>query len=84
MWKKVLQSKPGAKKNLSRHGKFITYGCYRTAEILSAAAMIYQLAMLLNFNDLGPVWASLYNSLTQTTEQNIGEMQGKEKRASKY
>lgn len=65
LWKKVLElkrfnlhSKPGAKSNPSRCGKFLTYGCYRTAEILFAAATNHQLAMFLHFKELGPVWAS--------------------------
>jgi len=72
-----LHSKPGAKNNPARRGKFVTYGCYRTAEILFAAATIHQLAMFLHFRDLGPGWASPYNSGTKTTERIIGEMQGK-------
>lgn len=84
LWKKVLElkklslhSKSGAKHNPARRGKFITYGCYRTAEILFSAATIHQLAMFLHFKPLGPIWASPYNSGTKPTERIIGEMQGK-------
>lgn len=84
LWKKVLElkklilpSKPGAKHNLTKRGKFVTYGCYRTAEILFSAATIHQLAMFLHFKELGPIWASPYNSGTKVTERIIGEMQGK-------
>ena len=84
LWKKVLElkklslhSKPGAKHNPTQRGKFITYGCYRTAEILFSAATVHQLAMFLHFKALGPIWASPYNSGTKTTERIIGEMQGK-------
>lgn len=84
LWKKVLElkklslhSKSGAKHNPARRGKFITYGCYRTAEVLFSAATIHQLAMFLHFKPLGPIWASPYNSGTKPTERIIGEMQGK-------
>ena len=84
LWKKVLElrklclhSRPGAKTDPAKRGKFITYGCHRTAEILFAAATIHQLTMFLHFKDLGPGWASPYSSGTKTTERIIGEMQGK-------
>ena len=84
LWRKVLElkkmplhSKPGAKSDPTKRGKFITYGCYKTAEIHFAAATIHQLAMFLHFKELGPMWASPYNSGTKTTERIIGEMQGK-------
>lgn len=72
-----LHSKPGAKTDPAKQGKFLTYGCYRTAEILFAGATIHQLAMFLHFKELGRGWASPYNSGTKTTERIIGEMQGK-------
>ena len=72
-----LHSKPGAKNDPTKRGKFIMYGCYKTAEILFAAGTVHQLAMFLHFKELGPVWASPYNSGTKTTERIIGEMQGK-------
>ena len=82
LWKKVLKklslhSKSGAKHNPARRGKFITYDCDRTADILFSAATIHQLAMFLHFKSLGSIWASPYNSGTKTTERIIGEMQGK-------
>jgi len=84
LWRKVLElkqmllhSKPNAKIDPTKRGKFITYGCYKTAEILFAAATVHQLAMFLHFKDLGPTWSSPYNSGTKSTERIIGEMQGK-------
>ena len=84
LWRKVLElrklplnSKPGAKKNPSHRGNFITRGCYITAEILFAAATLHQLAMFLHFPDEGEAWASPYNSGTKSTERIIGELQGK-------
>ena len=84
LWRRVLElkkmalhSKPGAKNDPTKRGKFITYGCYKTAEILFAAATVHQLAMFLHFKELGPDCASPYNSDTKATERIIGEMQGK-------
>lgn len=73
----LLHSKPNAKNDPTKRGKFVTYGCYKTAEILCAAATVHQLAMFLHFKDLGPSWASPFNSGTKSTERIIGEMQGK-------
>ena len=73
----ALHSKPGAKNDPTKRGKFITYGCYKTAEILFAAATVHQLAMFLHFKRLGPHWASPYISGTKARERIIGEMQGK-------
>ena len=84
LWRKVLElqrlplnSKPGAKKNPSHRGNFITHGCYITAEILFAAATLHQLAMFLHFPDEGEAWTSPYNSGTKSTEHIISELQGK-------
>ena len=84
LWRKALELKkmrlhslPNARTDPSKRGKYITYGCYKTAEILFAAATVHQLAMFLHFKDLGPTWASPYNSGTKSTERIIGEMQGK-------
>ena len=84
LWKRVLElkkiplhSKPGAKSDPSKRGKFLTNGCYTTAEILFAAATLYQLAMFLHFKELGPSAGSLYNTGTKSTERIISEMQGK-------
>ena len=78
LWSKVLEleqmllhSKPNAKIDPSKRGNFVTYGCYKTAEILFAAATVHQLAMFLHFKDLGPSWASLFNSGTKSTERII-------------
>ena len=72
-----LHSKPGAKNDPTKRGKFITYGCYKTGKILFAAATFHQLATFSHFKELGPDWASPYNSGTKATERIIGEMQGK-------
>ena len=72
-----LHSKSGAKNDPTKRNKFITYGCYKTTEILFAVATVHQLAMFLHFKELRPEWASPYNSGTKATERIIGEMQGK-------
>ena len=84
LWRKVLElkkmllhSKPGAKTDLSKRGKFVTNGCYITAEILFAAATLYQLAMFLHFRDVGLSGSSLFNTGTKSTERIISELQGK-------
>ena len=46
-------------------------------EELFAAATIHQLPMYLPLKDLGPQWASTYNSGTMTTEHLTAEMHGK-------
>ena len=73
----LLHSKPGAKTDLSKHGKFETNGCYITAEILFAAPTLYQLAMLLHFRDVGLSGSSLFNTGTMSTERIISKLQGK-------
>ena len=84
LWRKVaelpklrLHSKPGAKKTLENRGHFVTRGCYLTAEILSAATTLHQLAMFIHFPNEAGAWASPYNSGTKTTERIISELQGK-------
>ena len=72
-----LHSKPGAKSDPAKRGKFLTNGCYTTAEILFSAATLYQLAMFLHFKHLGLSGSSLYNSGTKSTERIISEIQGK-------
>ena len=72
-----LNSKAGAKSDPSKRGKFLTNGCYMTAEILFAAASLYQLAMFLHFKHLGPSASSLYNTGTKSTERIISEIQRK-------
>ena len=73
----LLHSKPGAKTDPSKRGKFVTNGCYITAEILFAAATLYQLAMFLHFRDVGLSGSSLFNTGTKSTERIISELQGK-------
>ena len=84
LWRRVLElkkmllhSKPGAKTDPSKRGKFVTNGCYITAEILFAAATLYQLAMFLHFRDVGLSGSSLFNTGTKSTERIISELQGK-------
>jgi len=84
LWRKVIElqklllhSKPGAKKTPANRGRFVTQGCYLTAEILFAAAISRQLAMFLHFPNKAEAWASPYNSGTKTTERIISELQGK-------
>ena len=69
--------KANAKIDPTNHIQFITFGCYKTAKILLAAAMIHQLAMFLHFKDLGPTWASPYHSATKSTERIVEKLQGK-------
>ena len=75
--KKPLHSKPGAKSDPAKRGKFLTSGCYTTAEILFSAVTLYQLAMFLHFKHLGLSGSSLYNTGTKSTERIISELQGK-------
>lgn len=84
LWKRVLEikkmplhSKRGAKLDPTKHGKFLTHGCYTTAEILFSAATLYQLAMFLHFKHLGISGSSLFNTGTKSTERIISEIQGK-------
>ena len=81
LWRRVLElkemllhSKPGAKTDPSKHGKFMTNGCYITTEILFEAATLYPLAMFLHFRDVG---LSLFNTVTKSTVQIISEPQVK-------
>ena len=55
----------------------MTNGCYISAEILFAAATLYQLAMFLHFRDVGLSGSSLFNTGTKSTERIISELQGK-------
>ncbi|KAL9977299.1 hypothetical protein ACROYT_G014689 [Oculina patagonica] len=75
--KRLLHSKPGAKKIPANRGHYITRGCYLTAEVLFAAATLHQLAMFLHFPNEAEAWASPHNSGTKTTERIISELQGK-------
>ena len=84
LWKKVLELKKlrlraakGAKTDSSKRGHFLTYGCETTAEVLFAAATLYNLALFLHFPHLGPYWSSLFNAGTRATERMISELQGK-------
>ena len=84
LWRKVLQLKAlkihagkGASENPHKRGKFITSGCYDTAEVLFAAAVCHMLAMYAHFKTLGPEFSAPYKSGTKTTERIISELQGK-------
>lgn len=70
LWRRVLElqkmllhSKPGAKTDPSKPGKFVTNGCYISAKILFAAATLYQLAVFLHFRDVGLFGGSLSSIL---------------------
>ena len=84
LWRKILEVKKmrlHSGKNASqfpeKRGKFITVGCFKTAEILFAAATNHMLAMFVHFKGLGPENSSPYKSGTKTTERIISELQGK-------
>ncbi|XP_066933436.1 uncharacterized protein [Clytia hemisphaerica] len=75
--KKRLNATSGAAKNPSKRGMFLTYGCYKTAEILFTAATCHMLAIFAHFNHLGPSALSPFKCGTKTTERIISELQGK-------
>ena len=84
LWKKVLELKKlrlratkGAKSDPKKRGHFLTYGCETTAEILFAAATLFNLALFLHFPHKGPSWSSPRNAGTRATERMISELQGK-------
>ena len=61
LWKKILEMKKirlhsgqNASQFPEKRGKFITVGCFKTAEILFAAASNHTLAMFVYFKGLGP------------------------------
>ena len=66
-----------ASKYPEKRGKYLTYGCAKTAEIIFAAGTNHLLAMYYHFKDLGPNVSSPYKSGTKTTERIISELQGK-------
>ena len=72
-----LHSKPGAKSDPAKRGRFLTNGCYTTAEVLFSAVTLYQVAMFLHFKHLGLSGISLHNTGTKSTERIISELQGK-------
>lgn len=87
LWKKVLELKKlriratkrakRAKSDPKKRGHFLTYGCETTAEVLFAAATLYNLALFLHFPRQGPSWSSPRNAGTRATERMISELQGK-------
>ena len=84
IWRKILEIRKArlhatkdASKQPERRGRYLTYGCAKTAEILFAAATNNFLAMFAHFKDLGPNVCSPYKSGTKTTERIISELQGK-------
>ena len=84
IWKQILKKKSkrlsaikNAAKDPSKRGKFITYGCAKTAEILFAAGTCHLLAMFAHFKELGTAMLPLSNCGTKTTERIISEIQGK-------
>ena len=72
-----INASKGAAQNPAKRGKFITGGCYKTAEMLFAAATNRMLAMYAHFKNMGPGNSSPYKSGTKTTERIISELQGK-------
>ena len=69
LWRKILEMKKiclHSGKNASqfseKRGKFITAGCFKTAETLFAAATNYMLAMFAHFKGLGPENSSPFKS----------------------
>ena len=81
LWRKILEMKKirlHSGKNAShfpeKRGKFITVGCFKTAEILFAAETNHMLAMFVHFKGLGPENSSPYNSRTKSTERIISEV----------
>ena len=84
LWRKILEVKKmrlHSGKYVSqfpeKRGKFITVGCFKTAEILFAAATNHMLAMFAHFKGLDPDNSSPYKSGTKTTERIISELQDK-------
>ena len=72
-----LHSGKNASQFPEERGKFVTVGCFKTAEILFAAATNHMLAMFVHFKGLAPENSSPYKSGTKTTERIISELQGK-------
>ena len=72
-----LHSGKNASQFPEKRGKYITVVCFKTAEILFAAAINHMLAMFAHFKALGPENSSNYKSGTKTTKRIISELQGK-------
>ena len=72
-----LHSGKNASQFPEKRGKFITAGCFKTAEILFGAATNPMLAMFAHLKSLGSQNSSPYKSGTKTTERIISELQGK-------
>lgn len=88
LWKRLLEltkiplhSKPGAKSDPAKRGRFLTNGCYTTAEILFSATTLYQLPMFLHFKHLSLSGSSLHNTGTKSAER-IVNFRGKPTRFS--
>ena len=84
IWRKNLEVKKmhlHSGKNASqfpeKRGKFITVGCFKTAEILFGAATNPTLAMFKHLKSLGSQNSSPYKSGIKATERIISELQGK-------
>ena len=60
-----------------KRGKFITVGCFKTAEILFAAATNHMAAMFAHLENLGPENSSTYKSKTKRKGRIINKLQGK-------
>ena len=71
-----LHSKRGDKSDPAKRGRFLTNGCYTTAEVLFYA-VFYAVTLFLHFKHLHLSGSSLHNTGTKSTERIICELQGK-------
>ena len=60
-----------------KRGKFITVGCFQTAEILFAAATNHMAAMFAHLENLGSENSSTYKSKPKRKGRIINKLQGK-------
>ena len=72
---------PNASSNPSKRGNFITRNTYETLELLVDSGIQYQLILFLDQSSGGEKWASPVNAGTLSTEQIIGQIQGKTNKA---
>ena len=80
--KTSLYSGKDASQLLEKRKKVVTVGCFKTDEILFAAATNYLLVMSAYFKGLDPENPSFYKSGIKTTERIIGKLQGKQPKFS--
>ena len=72
-----LHSRKNASQFPEKRGKFITVRCFKTGEILFAAATNHMLAIFEHFKGLGPENSPSYKSGTKATARIISKLQGK-------